>query len=131
MVSEIQKLGHNIDAEEIQRLGQTFVTEGKLQRSLLPWLWRHQPQRVRNPEEMDFLIDLLTQLGLLTRIPESDPRQWILPIRLPDRDRATAAAKIGTLLRQIEKTGTFPLLVRGFKFKIVLLQRAWRAYVAK
>ena len=92
------------DAEEIQRLGQTFVTEGKLQRSLLPWLWRHQPQVVRNPEEMDFLIDLLTQLGLLTRVPEADPPQWILPIRLPDRDRATADAQntFGNFLKQME-----------------------------
>ena len=45
--------------------------------------------------------------------------------------RIVAASKIGSLLRQIEKTGTFPLLVRGFKFKIVRVQRGWRSYVAK
>jgi hypothetical protein len=34
----------------------------------------------------------LVQLGLLTRVPGSDPPQWILPMRLPDRRTALAAA---------------------------------------
>eukprot|EP01047_Picozoa_sp_COSAG01_P032117 COSAG01_NODE_2307_length_7944_cov_31.370045_5_plen_475_part_00 len=42
--------------------------------------------------QIDFLLGLLVQLGLLTRLPGIEPPQWILPMRLPDRRTALAAA---------------------------------------
>ena len=64
---------------------QTFLRKGVLDRRLLPWLWRRLPTVTADPAQMDFLVDLLAQLGLLTELPDSQPPQWLLPMRLPDR----------------------------------------------
>ena len=43
---------------------------------------------------MDFLVELMSlmsHLGLLTPMPESEPPQWVLPMRLPERNVARGA----------------------------------------
>jgi GTPase SAR1 family protein len=81
------------DAIELQKLGRQFLHQGILERRLLPWLWRNLTPSVAGDEaQIDFLLDLLVQLGLLTRLPGVDPPQWILPLRLPDRRTVLAAA---------------------------------------
>eukprot|EP01047_Picozoa_sp_COSAG01_P099193 COSAG01_NODE_29254_length_641_cov_2.333948_1_plen_170_part_01 len=85
-----ETLAHSAD---ISQLGQRFLRQGILERSLLPWLWRNlQPPVADDEAQIDFLLGLLVQLGLLTRLPGVDPPQWILPMRLPDRRTALAAA---------------------------------------
>ena len=80
------------NAAQLQELGQKFVERGVLDRRLLPWLWKGlKPPVIDDPAQMDFLVDLLDQLGLLTRLL-SDPPQWLLPMRLPDRVEVAVAA---------------------------------------
>ena len=73
------------DAARLRCVWQTFLRKGVLDRRLLPWLWRQLPTVTADPAQMDFLVDLLAQLGLLTELPDSQPPQWLLPMRLPDR----------------------------------------------
>jgi hypothetical protein len=82
----------HIDAAEVA-LGQRFLHQGILERRLLPWLWHNLKPPVAGDEaQIDFLLSLLVQLGLLTRLPGVEPPQWILPMRLPDRRTVLAAA---------------------------------------
>jgi hypothetical protein len=77
---------------ELAQLGRRFLRQGILERRLLPWLWRNlQPPVADDQAQVDFLLGLLVQLGLLTRLPGIDPPQWILPMRLPDRRTVLAA----------------------------------------
>ena len=41
---------------------------------------------------MDFLVDLMEHFGLLVVVPGSDPQQWMLPMRLPERNVVLATA---------------------------------------
>jgi hypothetical protein len=66
-----------------------------LDRRLLPWLWRNLPfPLTQNGAEMEFVLELLTQLGLLTPLPQlqQDEPVLLLPIRLPTKDIKTTAA---------------------------------------
>ena len=76
----------------LQDLGNRFLARGELDRpTLLPWLWRDlQPPIDHDPAQMDFIVDLLVELGLLTRLSIAD--QLLLPMRLPDRREALAAS---------------------------------------
>jgi hypothetical protein len=81
-----------IEAAEIVQLGRHFLRQGILERRLLPWLWRNLTPSVAGDEaQIDFLLGLLVQLGLLTCLPGVEPPKWILPMRLPDRRAALAA----------------------------------------
>jgi hypothetical protein len=75
-------------------LGEQFLKRGVLDRQLVPWLWRKLQPPVTDEAETDFLIELLALLGLLTRWPGSK-QQWLLPMRLPERNvmLATVAAQ--------------------------------------
>eukprot|EP01047_Picozoa_sp_COSAG01_P057490 COSAG01_NODE_6651_length_3557_cov_2.387702_1_plen_1094_part_10 len=89
---DLQAQLEQIGAAEVG-LGQRFLRRGILQRRLLPWLWRNlKPPVAGDQAQIDFLLGLLVQLGLLTRLPGVEPPQWILPMRLPDRRTALAAA---------------------------------------
>eukprot|EP01050_Picozoa_sp_SAG11_P000376 SAG11_NODE_11_length_27870_cov_16.327428_3_plen_1940_part_00 len=76
-------------ADERARLrndGLTFVETGELRgprdSPFLQWLWRNlQPPVKHDPAQMEFLIELLAQHGLLTRL--KNPPRWLLPMRLP------------------------------------------------
>eukprot|EP01051_Picozoa_sp_SAG22_P005276 SAG22_NODE_307_length_12666_cov_761.250259_10_plen_1050_part_00 len=73
-------------AVEVQKHGRDFVKRGVLRANsaLLPWLWKDLSD---DSAQMEFLIELLSQHGLLTRLPSSrngDPQRWLLPMRLPD-----------------------------------------------
>ena len=75
-------------AIDVQTHGRRFVKDGQLvgpsHSPVLPWLWRDlKPSVSDDPAQMDFLIELLTQHGLLTRLPRTDPPCWLLPMRLP------------------------------------------------
>eukprot|EP01043_Picozoa_sp_COSAG02_P006525 COSAG02_NODE_187_length_30377_cov_3.636271_2_plen_1415_part_00 len=73
-------------ADEIDSLGRQFLRRGLLHRELLPWLWRDlRPSVVDDEEQMDFLVELMVDLGLLTKVPASRPQQWLLPMRLPEK----------------------------------------------
>ena len=41
---------------------------------------------------MDFLVELMEHFGLLVAVPGSDPQQWMLPMRLPERNVVLATA---------------------------------------
>ena len=87
--------------EEIKALGQVFLTRGVLERKLLPWLWRDlRPSIVDDPSQMDFLIELMTHLGLLTSLPGSDPPQWLLP---PQEQPGRLAAEAARLAAEIDR----------------------------
>ena len=82
----VERIDHSAvdNAEDIQELGRKFVRDGELHRQLLPWLWRDlQPPVVDDDEQMDFLVELMVERGLLTRKPRSKPPCWLLPLRLP------------------------------------------------
>eukprot|EP01047_Picozoa_sp_COSAG01_P043258 COSAG01_NODE_3831_length_5651_cov_4.363112_2_plen_1509_part_00 len=91
----------------IRSLGTRFLTTGVLDRRLLPWIWRDlQPPVVDDQPQMDFLVDLLVQLGLLTRVPQDrgatlertrshTDSQWLLPMRLPKITLATLPSSFG------------------------------------
>eukprot|EP01050_Picozoa_sp_SAG11_P025611 SAG11_NODE_5840_length_1450_cov_2.025167_1_plen_448_part_10 len=69
-----------------QKDGLTFVETGELHgprdSPFLQWLWRDlQPPVKDDPAEMEFLIELLVQHGLLARL--TNPPRWLLPMRLP------------------------------------------------
>ena len=73
-------------------LGREFCSTGVLHRELLPWLWRNLHSVVRDDTQVDFMANLLAQLGLLTLVPGSEPQRWLLPLRLPDRAHVLASA---------------------------------------
>ena len=73
-------------AAELRALGQRFLQWGELDRRLVPWLWRElKPSVAEKPEQIDFLLSLLTRNGVLTAVPRSQPARWLLPMRLPLR----------------------------------------------
>jgi hypothetical protein len=78
---------------QICEFGERFLLHGELDRTvLLPWLWRDiSPPIVHDPAQMDFVVELLVELGLLTQLSGSD--QLLLPMRLPDRNELMAAAR--------------------------------------
>ena len=77
----------------MKELGQLFCGKGVLDRRLLPWLWRNLSFPLTQSEaEVSFVLELLTQLGLLTLLPQQDDPLWLLPLRLPPKDlKATAS----------------------------------------
>jgi len=82
-----------VDQEfETLRLGREFCSTGVLHRNLLPWLWRNLRSVGHDDSQIDFMANLLAQLGLLTLVPGSEPQRWLLPLRLPDRAHALATA---------------------------------------
>ena len=106
------------DAGQIRELGRDFLRRGVLDRRLVPWLWRDlHPPVSADPEQIDFLMQLLAQLGLLTLLPGSADAQpqWLLPMRLPERSvvlaTASARGKLATFLAQMaaESPGSFSL----------------------
>ena len=81
------------NAAQIRSLGQQFLSTGVLDRQLRPWLWRElQPCIVHDEAQMDFLVELMEHFGLLVAVPGSDPQQWMLPMRLPERNVVLATA---------------------------------------
>ena len=76
----------------MKQLGRLFCSKGVLDRRLIPWLWRNLPFPLTQSEaEVTFVLELLTQLGLLTLLPKQDEPLWLLPLRLPPKDlHATA-----------------------------------------
>jgi GTPase SAR1 family protein len=80
-------------ASEMQALGRLFVTQGILDRRLLPWLWRDlRPDVTAEPKLIDELISLLSELSIATELPTSwvtgadeefEGRRWLVPMRLP------------------------------------------------
>ena len=63
-------------------LGLLFLECGELDRALLPWLWRDvRPRVADNPEQIDFIVKLLVEIGLLTKVRGVTDR-WLLPLRL-------------------------------------------------
>ena len=81
------------NAAQIRSLGQQFLSTGVLDRQLRPWLWRElQPTIVHDEAQMDFLVELMEHFGLLVAVPGSDPQQWMLPMRLPERNMVLATA---------------------------------------
>eukprot|EP01043_Picozoa_sp_COSAG02_P072442 COSAG02_NODE_13655_length_1366_cov_1.829519_1_plen_368_part_01 len=77
-----------------------------LDRQLRPWLWRElRPCIVHDEAQMDFLVELMEHFGLLVVVPGSDPQQWMLPMRLPERNvmlaTATAQGAFATFLSEI------------------------------
>ena len=94
------------NAAQIRSLGQQFLSTGVLDRQLRPWLWRDlQPCIVHDEAQMDFLVDLMEHFGLLVAVPGSDPQQWMLPMRLPERNvmlaTATAQGAFAAFLSEI------------------------------
>eukprot|EP01043_Picozoa_sp_COSAG02_P043063 COSAG02_NODE_3718_length_6328_cov_3.336009_3_plen_379_part_01 len=69
--------------EEVEVLAELFLRRGKLSLELLPWLWRNLNPPIASDDETHYLMDLLEQQGLLTPVPHSNPRQWLLPMRVP------------------------------------------------
>ena len=88
-------------------LGQLFLECGELDRALLPWLWRDiRPRVVDDPEQIEFIVNLLVEIGLLTEVRGMVDR-WLLPLRLPDRREAlTALAARTEFARFLETMGT-------------------------
>ena len=87
----------------LAQAAQQFVSRGVLDRALLPWLWRNLRPPVHDDEaQLNFLVQLLEELGLLTAVPGST--HWLLPMRLPDREvsMVTAAART-TFARFLEQ----------------------------
>ena len=81
-----QRGGTTPSADVIESLGQQFLERGLLDRQLLEWLWRDlRPSVVDDLGQLDFLVELMVALGFLTKVPASDPQQWLLPMRLPER----------------------------------------------
>ena len=81
------------NADQIRSLGEQFLSTGVLDRQLRPWLWRElRPCIVHDEAQMDFLVDLMEHFGLLVAVPGSDPQQWMLPMRLPERNVVLATA---------------------------------------
>eukprot|EP01045_Picozoa_sp_COSAG04_P012313 COSAG04_NODE_824_length_10051_cov_4.830687_2_plen_1826_part_00 len=75
------------DVAQVKALGELFCDKGVLDRRLLPWLWRNLPfPLAQKSDEIDFLLGLLTELGLLTLLPHQQEPRWLLPLRLPDKD---------------------------------------------
>eukprot|EP01049_Picozoa_sp_SAG25_P005687 SAG25_NODE_396_length_8539_cov_5.889336_3_plen_1378_part_01 len=84
------------NAAIVKALGRNFIKLGVLEMKLLPWLWRNvEPTVADDPAQINFLVNLLSEAGLLTRVPEAASQQWLLPMRLPDRNEVlvTAAAR--------------------------------------
>eukprot|EP01048_Picozoa_sp_COSAG05_P007993 COSAG05_NODE_588_length_8503_cov_54.867563_2_plen_1332_part_00 len=92
--------------ELIRQLGQSFVAKGELDRRLLPWIWRDlRPSVIEDQAQMDFLVDLLVKLGLLTRMPRAElglartsshsDEKWLLPMRLPTTTLAQLPSAFG------------------------------------
>ena len=77
------------DWATVDHVGRMFLKHGVLDRRLLPWLWRDLRPQI-DQEQIEFLLDLMTHLGLLTRIPGSD--RMLLPMRLPEHHPGFAAA---------------------------------------
>ena len=80
----------------MKELGKKFCSKGVLDRRLLGWLWRELPFPLTQSEaEVSFVLELLTQLGLLTLLPQQEEPIWLLPLRLPLKDlKATASVAI-------------------------------------
>ena len=80
----------------MKELGQLFCSKGVLDRRLIPWLWRNLPFPLTQSEaEVTFVLELLTQLGLLTLLPQQEEPLWLLPLRLPPKDlNATASVAL-------------------------------------
>lgn len=92
----------------MKELGQRFCTKGVLDRRLLTWLWRNLSfPLAQSEDEKSFVLELLTQLGLLTLLPQQDEPLWLLPLRLPPKDlHATASvamahAKFSAFLKRM------------------------------
>ena len=85
--------GKTSDSVPVKELGQLFCNKGVLDRRLLDWLWRDLPFPLTQSEsEVSFVLELLTQLGLLTLLPQQEDPVWLLPLRLPPKDlKATAS----------------------------------------
>jgi hypothetical protein len=92
------------NAVEVKSLGKHFMQTGELDRRLLPWLWRElEPPVGDDDAQMQFLVGLLVQLGLLTELPAAGAaaaggesaaagvERWLLSMRLPDRQTAMRA----------------------------------------
>ena len=97
----------------LAQAAQQFVSRGVLDRALLPWLWRNLRPPVHDDEaQLNFLVQLLEELGLLTAVPGS--AHWLLPMRLPDREvsMVTAAARttFARFLEQMHPVGDPPHL---------------------
>ena len=97
---------------ELCGLGEQFCDTGVLDRRLLPWLWRDLSfPLAERPEEIAFVLQLLTQLGLLTQLPHHT-NQWLLPLRLPAKDiesmlsSTKAGAAFHTFLQRLEQSGS-------------------------
>eukprot|EP01043_Picozoa_sp_COSAG02_P041355 COSAG02_NODE_3420_length_6777_cov_2.529051_2_plen_1033_part_00 len=84
------------DAVLVKELGRQFCSKGVLDRRLIPWLWRNLPFPLTQSEaEVTFVLELLTQLGLLTLLPQQEEPLWLLPLRLPPKDlQATASVAL-------------------------------------
>ena len=83
---------------EVQELGRNFIARGALDRRLLPWLWRGlRPSVADDPAQMDFLVELLLHLGLLTSLPKSDPPRWLLPFEKKATGANLASPLCGTV----------------------------------
>ena len=94
------------NADQVRSLGEQFLSTGVLDRQLRPWLWRElRPCIVHDEAQMDFLVDLMEHFGLLVVVPGSDPQQWMLPMRLPERNvmlaTATAQGAFAAFLSEI------------------------------
>jgi len=91
-------------ARQIQELGQVFLEKGELDRGLLPWLWRDLRPAV-GEQQLDFLLQLMAQLGLLTQVPHPEGARWLLPMRLPlhrpDISASAAHARFGAFLSRV------------------------------
>jgi len=81
------------DVALVKELGAQFCDKGVLSKDLLPWLWRNLSfSLLDRPEEVDFLLALLTRLGLLTTLTNQESPVWLLPMRLPVKDINLSAA---------------------------------------
>ena len=99
--AEVEKIPADDEASrQLKELGQRFCSKGELDRRFLPWLWRNlEFSLARSEDEVSFVLELLTQLGLLTRLPEQDEPLWLLPLRLPSNivyGREQASDSAGT-----------------------------------
>jgi GTPase SAR1 family protein len=97
------------NAETVKALGEQFIKQGVLNLELLPWLWRNLEPSVTDSAQIQFLVSLLSEVGLLTRVPGAASQQWLLPMRLPDRNEVlvTAAARnrFASFLAKMEAGG--------------------------
>jgi hypothetical protein len=100
------------DGALTQELGRQFYTKGTLDQRLLPWLWRDLDFLLaQHEDEIEFLLELLSQLGLLTRVSQRGLPLWLLPLRLPVKDLISdaavqmAQAKFAMFLSRVDDKG--------------------------